>query len=340
MKAREGFVVLACALVALAASAPVAAAKSSFTVKPKSLHLSASLPATNGYAASIRTSGHRQVVLTFSQGSYQITYKTLGRVTRRGISADFGRLGSVSLRFRDKRPPRKLPLPFLVRECKGRKSVEERGVFLGNVRFRGERGFTRVKAQRVKGRVVRSYRRICREPAWLSARASRADEFESYVVSAVAREGNSKRSFLVLESGEIGLAVDVASLEERVDDVAIAKAAFALDESVFHLGPPGKWPVEVKVVPAWPFAGSATYLAEAGKRPTWTGSLGVRFPGSGQVSVAGPEFDVDLCRASSLSQLARCSEKSLRPLARGSGSHSRPSVLARLLSLSGRGRGG
>ena len=329
MKARGGLSILVCALAALCA---VADAKPNYIIKPKGLHLSASLTASNGYAASIQTSGHRQVVLTLFQGSYLIQYRTLGKVTRSGISADFGRLGRVSLRFRGNRHPRKLGAPFLLRECKGRKAVAERGVLLGNVRFRGERGFTRIKAQRVKGSLVRSYRRICKGPAWLRAGASSADEFESYVLSAVARVDGSKRSFIVEEGGAIGLAIDVATLEEKVDGVAIAKTAFALDESVFHLSPPGKNPVETKLVPTWPFVGSAFYLAEAKQPPTWTGSLGVRFPGSGQVSLAGPEFEAELCRATSSSRFVRCQEtiESLRPFAQGSGSHSQPLALARL----------
>lgn len=330
---------LVCAIAAL--SLPVGAtAKPSYIVRPKGLHLHAALPARNGYSASIHTSGHRQVVLTFSQGSYTISYKTLGRVTRRGVSADFGRLGHVSLRFRGRPLPRRPHLPSLVHKCKGRKSVEERGVFFGNVRFRGERGFTGIKAQRVKGGLVRSYRRVCKGPSWLSARASSASDFEGKLLVAKAQENGSKRSFIAAEStvdlGEdppFGLAVEGAILEERVEGVAISKSAFTLDETIFHRSPPGKSPIETEVVPSWPFVGSATYLAE-GNSPTWTGPLGVRFPGSGQVSLAGLEFEVDLCRATSLSRFNRCTTRleNLRPFY-GSGSHSQPLALARLSSL-------
>jgi hypothetical protein len=340
MKARGCLLFLACAVAGLMALPATVTAKPHYVVRPKGLHLHAALPASNGYSASIDTSGHRQVVLTFSQGSYTISYKTLGRITRRGISADFGRLGHVSLRFRGKPHPRSSPLPSLLRECKGRKSVEERGVFFGNVRFRGERGFTGIKAQRVKGGVVRLYRRVCKGPSWLQASASSADDFEGKLLIATAQENGSKRSFLVGESsidlGEgapLGLAVEVAVLGKRVEGVAISKSAFALDETVFHLSPPGNSPVKAKVAPSWLFVGSATYLAE-GDSPTWTGSLGARFPGSGQVSLAGPEFEADFCQATSLSRFNRCATKleSLRPFY-GSGSHSQPLALARLSSL-------
>ena len=150
MKARGLLGVLACAVALIAV--PAAQATPSYFVKPKALHLSASLPASDGYAASIVTTGHQKVVLTFFQGSYQITYTTLGKVTRRGISADFGRLGHISLRFRTKRRPEALPLPFLMRECKGRK------VDGGTGRLRRQRSIPRRAgihpnpSQRVKAR--------------------------------------------------------------------------------------------------------------------------------------------------------------------------------------------
>ncbi|HSS40933.1 MAG TPA: hypothetical protein VLK37_00115 [Solirubrobacterales bacterium] len=327
--------VFAIGVVAALALPATSAAKPAYTVKPKSLHLKIPLPASNGYSASIRTSGHRQVVLTFFQGSYQITYTTLGEVTRKGISADFGKLGHVSLRFRAKRPPEALPLPFLMRECKGRKSIEERGVFLGSVRFRGERGFTRIRSHRVKGQVQRFYRRVCKGPSWLRASASRASEPESSVVSAEAGSDGIKRTFGSVESGAIGLAVDVATLESKVDGVAIVKTAFTLDEAVFHLSPLGKSPVKSRMTPAWPFLGSATYLAEADRPATWMGSLSVRFPGSGQVPLAGPEFDADLCRSSSTNEFIRCQEESelVRLLTHDSGSHSHSSAPTTLNSL-------
>lgn len=332
MKAWGGFAILVCALALAGGPPTAAAARPNYVVQPKSLEHIATLPATNGYVASIATSGHRQVVLSFAQGSYQISYTTLGRVTRRRITADFEKLGHVSLHFRRKRPSESRPPEFPLRQCKGRRSVEERGIYLGNVSFRGERGFSRIRSRRAKGQTIRSYRQVCKAPGWLQARASRSDDFETYVLSTSARDHGMTRSFLVVESTDIGLAIDVASLQQKVEGVGVKKAAFALDGAVFHLTPPGKVPVETKMVPTWPFLGSATYIDDAKQPATWTGSLGVRFPGSGQVSLAGPEFEAELCRAASLTQSIRCQEKVelLRPLARHSKPHFQSSALSRL----------
>ncbi|HVD38055.1 MAG TPA: hypothetical protein VNC15_04410 [Solirubrobacterales bacterium] len=338
MKRRGGLAVpIACAL---ALTAPIAAgAKPSYVVRPKGLHLSAALPATNGYEASITTKGHRQVTLTFFQGSYSIAYKALGRVTRSRISADFGRLGSVSLRFRGKRSSRGPSSPFLLDDCTGRRGVQESGLFLGNVRFKGERGFTRARAHRLKGTVVRSYRRVCKGPSWLRALAKRGEDYEGKAISATASDDGVKRTFTALEATidlddePFGLALVVAKREEKVEDVAIAKTAFLLAENIVHLSPRGESPVTAKVSPWFPFVGSASYSSES-EPATWTGSLGIRFPGSGQVSLAGPEFGVEFCRAGSLRRFLRCAESiSDAYLPYGSGSHSQPLALARLSSL-------
>jgi hypothetical protein len=333
-------VLIACALVI--ATPAAASLKPDDVVVPKGLHLGATLPAANGYEAAISTSGHRQVVLSFSQGSYSISYKTLGYVSRKRISADFGRLGHVSLRFRGKRSSRSARDPLLLHDCKGRRGVEERGPFLGNVRFRGERGFTKVSVHRLKGRVMRSYRRVCKAPPWYSAFASRDESYEGKVLDAVASADGVKRTFVAIEySVDLGegepfaLALVGATREEKVEGVAIHKSAFTLAENVLPLSRPGKSPVTAKVAPWWPFVGSATYRAEAGQPATWTGQLGIRFPGSGQVSLAGPEFEAELCRAGSLRRFLHCAETitDARRLLYGSGSHSQPLALARLSSL-------
>jgi hypothetical protein len=340
MQARGLLGALACAVALLTGLPTVGSAKPNYVATPKSLHLSASLPASNGYTASLSTTGHRQVLVSFFQGSYMIRYTAQGRVTRKGISADFGHLGSISLHFRSQRRTGGSRPFSLLHDCKGRKPVEERGVFVGSVRFRGERGFTRIRVHRVKGRVQRTYRRVCKGPALLRASASSDEEYDGNLLNAVAHANGTTRTFLALENKlELGgepfdLAVEAAILGRKVEGVAISKTVFTLDEGAFHLGPRGEGPVEVKVVPSWPFLGSATYLARGMEAATWSGSLGARFPGSGQVSLAGPEFDSELCRAASPSRFQRCAEtiQSLR-LLQGSGSHSQPLALARLSSL-------
>lgn len=70
MKARGGLALGAFTLVALLAFASVTMAKPGYFVKPKNLQLKLTLPASDGYSASLSTNGHRQVTLTVSKGDF------------------------------------------------------------------------------------------------------------------------------------------------------------------------------------------------------------------------------------------------------------------------------
>jgi hypothetical protein len=337
MKGRGGLAILVCALAVL--SLPVGAiAKPGYSVKPKSLHLRLQLPASNGYTASVETKGHRQVVLRLSKGGIAAAYTALGRVTRKRIEADFGSFGHVSLRFRGKRVyhPKDL-LSFLYRGCKGRKTVGERGVFVGGVRFEGERGFAQVRAHRAVGAAVRSYRRVCKDGFRPRAGASAIKPSEEDLfILAQARSGGVLRSFLGFKSSILGLTLAAGSEKRKVGRVAILKSAFTLDYArAIRINPRKDRPVTAKVKVARPFEGSATYLEEGKAPPSWSGTLAVHLPGSGLVPLAGPEFEAEICRAFSQEEIIRCTDQLMKtqPFRYGSGSHSQPLALARLSSL-------
>lgn len=343
MKARGGLAILVCALAALTLPAS-AAAKPGYKVKPKSLHLKLDLPASNGYSASIETNGHRQVVLKVSKGEVLARYTTLGKVSRRGIQADFGAFGQASLRFRGKRRdhPSLIPgldLPKSLRNrCKGRPTVVENGVFVGNVRFEGENGFTQVRANRQSGKVVRSYRRVCKGVPLPFAGKIRED---NVVLTAQAKQLGVTRLLLAAQAslsfGDEGFsfAIAIGGEKTKVGRVAVSKAAFLIEErEVFAVSPLGKKPLTAQMKLNKPFEGTATYLEEGNSPPTWTGNLGARLPGSGMVLLAGSEFEAELCRGGKTT-FDNCldSFKEGFALDYGSGSHSQPLALARLSSL-------
>jgi len=339
--------VCAAALLALPAGA---SAKPGYFVKEKSLRLSLKLPASNGYSASIRTDGHRQVALTITKGDFLARYVALGRVTRKGIEADFGPFGRVSLRFRSRAryhpqliPGVKLP-PFLKEFCKGRRSVGERGLFLGNIRFEGERGYTRVRAHRLEGKLVRSYRRVCRNPRRASASKAKPRE-ESIFFAAQAQRFGITRTLLGAEISfssegeEAAITIAVGAEQRKAGRVAVSKAFILIDDlDSVQISPRGTQPLSAEVKLRKPFEGTASYLEEGKAPPTWTGDLGLRLPGSGLVPMAGPEFEAELCQATDSKAFRRCIESVLTepPLLQGlqgSGSHSQPLALARLSSL-------
>jgi hypothetical protein len=336
---------------ALALVAPAnAAAKPGVFVKHKSLHLHLKPTTSKGYGVSIDTSGHRQVQISVEKGDFLAQYKALGRVSRKGIEADFGRFGQISLRFRSKSGPKQvtgLPLPPPLRDrCRGRRPVRETGVFVGNVRFVGEHGYTHVIAHRLKGNVARTYKRVCRHHRGLRVPAGAAaskgkDRPEAVILTATAQEHGASRIFTTAsiadesdleKKGAEGFSVDLARLAEKVEGVAIVKLVFLLEGTTSLVASPrAARPVTVDVTPPQPFAGTGSYLEEQRQPPSWTGTLGVRLPGSGLVPLAGPEFEAGLCRAISEREFERCDEQ--EQSFQGSGSHSQPLALARLSSL-------
>lgn len=327
--------ILVCAMAVLALPAS-AAAKPGYKVKPKSLHLRLELPASKGYTATIETSGHRQVVLRLAKGGVVATYTALGRVTRRRIEADFGSFGHVSLRFRGKRTyhPKGL-LSFLYKRCKGRKSVGERGIFVGGIRFEGDRGFARVRAHRVAGVAIRNYRRVCKNGFRASASAIKPSEEDLFLL-AQAKGGGVLRSFLGFKSPLLGVTFAVGSERTKLGRVGILKSAISITQPrAIRISPRSEGPVTAKVKVARPFEGSASYLDEGEAPPTWSGTLAVRLPGSGLVQLTGPEFEAEICRAFTGDELLRCSDQLQENLTfrYGSGSHSQPLALARLSSL-------
>jgi hypothetical protein len=277
-----------------------------------------------------------------------VRYTALGKVTRKGIKADFGSFGQGSLRFRSKSGfhPRYIPglrLPGPLRnDCKGRKPIGEKGVFLGNLRFSGEHGYVEVKAHRRRGEVVRSYRRVCKRRS--RAGASKAESWiEAAGLTAAARREGTLRFLIALEFSlsreeeEESSMIAFGGLKEKVGRVAVDKLALVVDEfDSMKVSPVGEKPLSAEVKLPKPFEGTGSYLKEGKAPPTWSGDLGLRLPGSGLVPLTGPEFETDLCRATEPARFERCLESLLEDsalLAQGSGSHSQPLALARLSSL-------
>lgn len=336
MRASLRLVCLLCALLGLAAMPAGASAKPRFSVRPKSLHLSLDLPASKGFAVSLHTDGHRQVSIEVEKDDFVAVYKTLGHVSRRGIRADLGRLGQISLRFRGRSGPKRvtgLPLPPPLRQsCRGRRPVRESGVFVGNLRFEGEHGYTRAAAHRLAGNVTRSYKQICKHSGGhrpLRAAASRRRNRgpEILLLSAAAEERGVSRLFTAAtievapahgkEPAE-GLSIDIAARSEKVEGVAVLKLILLFDETLTLTASPRRVkPVTAEATPPDPFAGTGTYLEEQGQPPSWSGTLGVHMPGNGLMPLAGPEFEAELCRVASERDLENCDEETLtRPLRR------------------------
>ena len=355
----------ACAVGALALPAAADAGQHAI-VKPKSLEMEFNLPSKKGYSISVGTAGHRQVRVRVANEENVLAYATytaLGRVTRKGIAADFGRFGQISLRFRSKSRVRghgleKTLPPPLRHACKGRDPVREHGVLTGNFRFEGEHGYVRAAAHRIWATLLRSYKQVCRwkSGARAGASASARPKIEALILSLAARRQGVARNFFAISNSfpakdkrhPEGVTIAFATRNEKVGRVGTSKETFVSDDVVgISATPRGKKPLVAEAKLPSPFVGTGTYLEEPGQEPSWSGDFGVHLPGSGRVPLTGDEFDFAFCRAISDRELDRCADKldlSRRPLAlfplrvsrllaQGSGSHSQPLALARLSSL-------
>lgn len=350
-----------CALLALALPA-AADARQQAIVKPKSLHLNFHLAGSNGYAVSVHTSGHRQIKIGVEKGDSFATYTGLGHVSRKGIEADLGRFGRISLHFLPKSSARgpgldRLLPPVLRGRCRGRALVLERGLLGGNIRFEGEHGYVRAVSHRVKASLGRGYKQVCRRKSGARAGASAArPKVELLLLSLEAHRRGVERTFTMLSipfptkhgKRPDGLTIAVVLRKEKIDGVGTAKATLYFNDGVgLVVSPRGKQPLSAEAKLPAPFAGTGIYLKEPGREPTWSGDFGVHLPGSGLVPLTGEEFEFDFCRAISDREVERCANEgapSPRPFAisprrlsrlltQGSGSHSQPLALARLSSL-------
>jgi hypothetical protein len=352
---------VAWALGALALPAAADAGQQAI-VKPKSLHLNFHVAAGNGFKVSVHTSGHRQIKIGVEKGDSFAIYTGLGRVSRKGIEADLGRFGQISLRFLPKSRSRGAGLdrvlpPALRGRCRGRASVLERGLLVGSIRFEGEHGYVRAVSHRVQASLGRGYKQVCGKKSGGRAGASAArDKVELLLLSLEAHRRGVERKFTMFsipfptEHGKPrdGLTIAVALRNEKVEGVGTAKATFLFSDVVgLVVSPRRKQPLSAEAKLPTPFAGTGLYLKEPGQKATWSGDFGVHLLGSGLVPLTGDEFEFDFCRAISDREVERCTDDGApsprqiaisprrlsRLLAQGSGSHSQPLALARLSSL-------
>lgn len=307
-----GVLVTALGLLAMPAGA---AAKQDFDVQARSLRLAFSVPGSNGFHGLVTTRGHKQVTLTLSKGGVLTELRTSGRVSRHGISARFGDLAHVEVRFQaDPRSPgpksrRRGLRDSSERACHGRAPIQERGVFHGTISFRGEDDSVLVDARHAPGAVERRFRRICKRPpkgSFASVVKELLGKLRITLLEARARVDGANMTFEAT-------AVDFGSIlgpgtplfygfngrtMERADGVRIVHAAKAegnQGDGTLLPGRPSSASRVVEVAPSRPFLKAAKRLKEPDAPASWTGPLAMRLPEAGLVPLAGPGFKSALC---------------------------------------------
>jgi hypothetical protein len=237
------------------------------------------------------------------------------------VTADFGKVGSLSVRFhprgraREERP---------IKGCEGRPGRNEAGRWVGRVSLRGEGGYFAVSAGSAKGEVDRRPRLRChfKQAVKLPPPESLREQIEPHVGSsitsillgtvssleAVDTEGGRVVALRAAHASGTGPGAEVeAGAFEYQGRMPVGRTVQVLKAPAGSLvtSLPGERPATATLKPGAPFSGEAEYLASSPAAHSWTGTLAVRFPGL-TVPLAGESFSSTLCVVSTLVKPEGC----------------------------------
>lgn len=286
------------ATVILALSAPTAGARPTliFGTAPEA---DFELSGTNGY--SIQVGGYgREVSLSVNRGLAFASYTAHGHVSTERITARLGSRGRISVEFRPSRDllSRKKP----PRGCTGRDKVKRSGVFVGTIRFVGERGYTEVDAIRARGSTVNAYRWKCRPSAVRGASGLEPSREPQTVLEAKARDGIEFAAIAEGPPEERGITWFFAGSHESRGRLEVWRLAFGTGrERTFVFDEAFS---SATVTPPKPFEGTGVFLVNPDGSRSWTGSLTVSFPGAEDVALTGSRFKARLTQPETLAQIS------------------------------------
>lgn len=306
---------LALALLALPASAAAGQARVHDRAEPPPLRLLPPIPRSqlltqhgkkvapapffrSGFV--LKADGYRVGVSTFGSAVFvevwrgRRGHRTMTAYFARGVArperlqATFGQFGKVKMRFRESRNRSWVDKR---RTCRGaNRFIKRRGVFRGNLRFKGEGGYVSVRIHRAKGAVVTT------APKCLHRRGpGPAPDFGRFLsepkgaLLAISRSGVNSTSLLAVESRRSTLFT--ATAEETRPRLAIIRIAALRKHSPIRANESLS---AASVSPPAPFRGTGHYNALPDGSSTWSGNLNVNFPGAPHFPLTGPSFETFL----------------------------------------------
>lgn len=241
----------------------------------------------NGYEVGVSNFGS-SVILAVSKdhGKHfsQTLYLARGVATPDRLQATFGQFGEVQMRFREAGVHRVCHGPFGL--------TTHKGVWVGNLRFKGEGGYVSVRLHRATGGIL--------EPSGICRRYFRHLRHHHHhgggssilfsspaALFAESRDGVDTTSVLALEFlGESGV---LATHEESRGKLAIVRSALVFIHPAFHVNEAA---TAAKLAPPAPFHGTGRYHAAADGTSTWSGGLTANFPGAPRFPLTGPQYKV------------------------------------------------
>lgn len=282
-------------------------------IKPSSMTSSFGLRASGRYWVEVRATSknwHQPPTVTveaveqrYKVEEVSVAYSTHGRWLDNdgGFAAKLPGLGRISVRL-DETSAHLMGRPS---RCKGRETVVRKGTFHGTIAFRGQNGFTTVHGRSAKGWIRETFRLTCREKVYEPVIEEAPPGTYTPVVSAVGANDGAPVSFSVAGYPEtepptpstgIPTVMFQARYQTRWHGYDVLAYTFVNTGSyLFHV--PG-WPTthtDAIAEPPKPFTGKGIFHLESPTTSTWSGDLGIDFPGIGYVPLTGPTFTAKLC---------------------------------------------
>jgi hypothetical protein len=237
-------------------------------------------PSSGNYEVGVSTFGNSVLLTVFNEARNhfsQTLYVARGVATPNRLQATFGQFGKVLMRFHESSKHT---------VCHGTaRFLRRKGVFAGNLRFRGEKGYVSVRVHRASGGILEPSGRCPR-------RRHQHDHFDFSIFLetpsaflAVERQGVNSTGLLALEFGP--LSEVFAFREESRGQLAVLRDAFIEPRKAFHVNEAAS---AASVSLASPFHGHGYYRAAPDGSSTWSGNLSVNFPGAPRFPLTGPDF--------------------------------------------------
>jgi hypothetical protein len=165
--------------------------------------------------------------------------------------------------------------------CKGPKQERRSGVWKGKIRFKGEGGYTKVRARKAKGTVLLTRNLKCHGPKPRTATVLNAAK----VIPATNTLVNFNAAQVKGRSGRTFVASEVGTLTKTSPVTFIRSVSLTgLANTFTHNGL-----VSAHVKPPNPFSGSGDFHSSP-SGSSWTGPLAVDLPGDSGVKLTGSGF--------------------------------------------------
>lgn len=248
----------------------------------------------------LKADGYRIGVSTFGSAVFlevwrgrnghriQTAYLARGVARPERLQATFGHFGKVKMHFRESR---NRTWRGQTRTCRGaNRFIKRRGVFRGNLRFKGEDGYVSIRVHRAKGAVVVQAPK-CRRQRGGGFKIPFGNSLSQpkSALLAIARDGVDATAFYAVEDKRSTLFF--ATDEESRGKLAIIRMAVLRKHSRIRTD---EALTSAKLSPSSPFHGTGRFRAAPDGSTAWFGDLSANFPGAPRFPLTGTGFETFL----------------------------------------------